>query len=312
MTRETIQFNSPEEWLNLRGKDITSTASSALFGLSPYQTEFEVYHFHKNKIKPEFKVTDRMEKGNRLEAAIAEEVALQEGWTDLKPFKVYMRIPGERIGSSFDFEAIDRDGSPLLVEIKAVDYFRFKDTWSEDEAPPHIEIQCQHELLVADRFPRVAIVACTGIYDYRVIYRDRDIAMGEAIRKRVAKFWQDVKEGNEPAINYERDAEVIKAMFPNLRPEPVDMTDDAVLEDVLARYELAAMQEREFAKAKDAAKAEIHHRLGNAAVAFTERYKVTAGKTKDTPDRVAEPGEVIKGRKGYRQCLVKQITPKEG
>jgi predicted phage-related endonuclease len=312
MTRETIQFNSPEEWLNLRGKDITSTASSALFGLSPYQTEFEVYHFHKNKIKPEFKVTDRMEKGNRLEAAIAEEVALQEGWTDLKPFKVYMRIPGERIGSSFDFEAIDRDGSPLLVEIKAVDYFRFKDTWSEDEAPPHIEIQCQHELLVADRFPRVAIVACTGIYDYRVIYRDRDIAMGEAIRKRVAKFWQDVKEGNEPAINYERDAEVIKAMFPNLRPEPVDMTDDAVLEDVLARYELAAMQEREFAKAKDAAKAEIHHRLGNSAVAFTERYKVTAGKTKDTPDRVAEPGEVIKGRKGYRQCLVKQITPKEG
>jgi predicted phage-related endonuclease len=309
MTRETIHFNSPEEWLSLRGKDITSTASSALFGLSPYQTEFEVYHLHRNQIKPEFKVTDRMEKGNRLEAAIANEVALQEGWTDLKPFKVYMRIPGERIGSSFDFEAIDKDGNPLLVEIKAVDYFRYKDTWTEDEAPPHIEIQCQHELLVADRFPRVAIVACTGIYDYRVIYRDRDIAMGEAIRKRVAKFWHDVADGNEPAVNYERDAEVIKAMFPNLRPEPVDMTDDDVLERVLARYELAAMQEREFAKAKDAAKAEIHHRLGNAAVAFTERYKVTAGKTKDTPDRVAEPGEVIKGRKGYRQCLVKQITP---
>lgn len=311
MTRETIHFNSPEEWLSLRGHDITSTATAALFGLSPYQTEFELYHLHKNKIKPEFKATERMRLGNALEEAIATEVAKREGWTNLKTFKVYMRIPDERIGSSFDFECIDKDGQPLLVEIKAVDYFQWREKWTEDEAPPHIEVQCQHELLVADRFHRVAIVACTGIYDYHVIYRDRDTAMGEAIRKRVAKFWRDVEAGNEPAVDYERDAEVIKAMFPNLRPDPVDMTDDADFENLLTRYELAAMQEGEFKKQKDAIKAEIHHKLRDAPLAYTERYKVTAGMTKGTPDRVAEPGEVIRGRKGYRQCLVNRVTPKE-
>jgi predicted phage-related endonuclease len=310
MTRETIHFNTPEEWLTLRGHDITSTASAALFGLSPYQTEFEIYHLHKSGVAVEFQETERMRLGNALEASIAAEVAKQEGWTDLKPLKVYMRISGERIGSSFDFEAIDKEGRPILIEIKAVDYFQWREKWTEDEAPPHIEVQVQHELLVADRFPRAAIVACTGIYDYNVIYRDRDTSMGDAIRKRVAKFWRDVDAGNEPDVNYERDAEVIKAMFPNLRPDPVDMTDDADFEALLTKYDLASMQAKEFDKQKDAIKAEIHHKLGDAPGAFTERYKITAGKTKDTPDRVAEPGEVIKGRKGYRQCLVKAITPK--
>lgn len=308
MTRETIQFNDRDAWLKLRGQDITSTMSAALFGLSPYQTEFEIYHDKKNGIKPEFKVTDRMEKGDRLEAAIAEEVARQEGVTDLKPFKTYMRIPGERIGSSFDFEAVDKDGNPILIEIKAVDYFQWKEKWTEEEAPPHIEIQCQHELEVADRFDRVLIVACTGIYDYHPIYRERDRAMGQAIRKRIAKFWRDVEAGNEPEVNYERDAAVINAMFPNLRPEPEDWTGREDMEDLLRRYDLASAQEKEFKKQKDAIKAEVHHMLGDAPSAFTERYKVTAGRTKDTPDRVAEPGEVIKGRKGYRQCLVKDLT----
>ena len=311
MTRQIIDFKTEQEWLDLRGHDITSTASAALFGLSPYQTEFEIYHLHKNKIKPEFSATERMRLGNALEEAIATEVARREGWTDLKPFKVYMRIPDERIGSSFDFECLDKDGQPLLVEIKAVDYFQWKEKWTEDEAPPHIEVQCQHELLVADRFPRVAIVACTGIYDYHVIYRDRDNAMGEAIRKRVAKFWRDVEQGNEPKVDYERDGEVIKAMFPNLRPDPIDMTDDPDFENLLTKHELASMQAKEFKKQQDALKAEIHHKLRDAPLAYTERFKVTAGMTKDTPDREAVAGEIIKGWKGYRQCLVKRVTPKE-
>lgn len=308
MTRETIEFGDREAWLELRGHDITSTATAALFGLSPYQTEFELYHEKKHGVKKDFKVTDRMEKGDRLEWAIAEEVARQEGFTDLKPFKTYMRIPGERIGSSFDYEAIDAEGNPILIEIKAVDYFIYRDQWTDDEAPPHIEIQVQHELEVADRFDRACIVACTGIYDYNPVYRDRDRKMGKAIRKRIAKFWKDVEDGNEPDVNYERDADVINAMFPNIRPEPEDRTGDDEFESLLTRYDLAASQEREFKKKKDAIKAEIHHKLGDAPAAFTERYKVTAGRTKDTPDREAKPGEIIKGRKGYRQCLVKDLT----
>jgi hypothetical protein len=86
------------------------------------------------------------------------------------------------------------------------------------------------------------------------------------------------------------------------------MTDDAEFEKLLTRHDLAAMQAKEFKKQQDSLRAEIHYKLRDAPLAYTENYKVTAGMTKDTPDRVAEPGEVIKGRKGYRQCLVKRIT----
>lgn len=315
MTRETIEFTDRDAWLELRGHDITSTATAALFGLSPYQTEFEVYHEKKHGIKPEFKVTDRMEKGDRLEAAIAAEVARQEGFTDLKPFKTYMRIPGERIGSSFDFEAIDRDGKPILIEIKAVDYFQYKEKWSEDEAPPHIEIQLQHELLVANRFDRACIVACTGIYDYIPLYRDRDHAMGKAIRKRISKFWRDVEQGNEPDVNYERDAAVIDAMFPNQRKEPEDWTDNDDFQALLDRYSMADMQAKEFDKQKKALKAEIHHIMGEASEVFTERYKVKAGRTKDNPGKEITQdmvGTVTGKRNGYRQMLLTDTMEVKG
>lgn len=306
-TRETIEFGSKDEWLGLRGKDVTSTQSAALFGLSPYMTKFELYHEKKNGIKKEFKVTDRMEKGDRLEAAIAAEIALQEGFSDLKPFKTYMRIPELRLGSSFDFEAIDKNGKPILIEIKGVDYFQYKEKWTEDEAPAHIEIQTQHEMLASGRFDRACIVACTGIWDYHPIYRDRDTDVENAIVKATRQFWHEVSSGIEPPVDYARDQAVIDAMFPGCKDEPEDWTGDEEMESLLRRYDIAGMQEKEFKKQKDAIKAEIHHKLGDAKAAFTDRYKVTAGRTKDGKDRVAEPGEVIKGRKGYRQCLVKEI-----
>ena len=309
-SREIIEFKDKEEWLSLRDNDITSTATAALFGLSPYATEFEIYHEKKYGTKKDFKVTDRMEKGDRLEQAIAVEIAMQEGFTDLKPFKTYMRIPEFNIGSSFDYEAIDKTGSPILIEIKAVDYFIHRDQWSEDEAPPHIEVQTQHELLVADRFERACIVACTGIYDYYPVYRERDHSMGAAITKRILNFWNDVKNGNEPDVNYEMDAEVINAMFPNIRPEPDDRTEDKDFCDLLRRFDLANMKKNEFEKQAKSLKAEIHHKLGDAPAAFTERYKVTSGRTKDNPGNEVTQDMVgtIQGkRKGFRQCLVKDI-----
>ena len=44
MATEVIAFRSEQEWLDLRKKDITSTDVAALFNLSPYKTEFELYH----------------------------------------------------------------------------------------------------------------------------------------------------------------------------------------------------------------------------------------------------------------------------
>jgi len=304
-----IIFNTEGEWLELRKADITSTACSALFGLSKYATEFEIYQQKKHNIEVPFVSNDRVEKGNRMEAAIAAEVCIQEGWVDLKPLKVYRRITEERIASSFDFEAKTKQGKRVLIEIKAVDYFIYKDTWTEEEAPPHIEIQVQHELLCAPEFDVAAIVACTGIYNYNVIYRERDEDVITAIRQRIAKFWKDVEEGNEPEINFERDAAVINEMFPSQTVLPLDLTEDTEFSELLIQFDLAKSQEAEFKKIKEASKAKIHYYLKDAEGAFTNKYKINTKRTNPkeatfiTEDMI---GNVLKAAsKGHRHALLK-------
>jgi predicted phage-related endonuclease len=90
--REVYPFTTEEEWLATRAKDYTSTTVSALFGLSPYLTEFEVYHARKSGLRLPFKGNSRMAKGKRLEWAIAEEVGLMLG-CEVVQFKDYVRIP---------------------------------------------------------------------------------------------------------------------------------------------------------------------------------------------------------------------------
>lgn len=308
MIRETLLCDSREDWLNYRKPDITSTDTAALFGLSPYKTRFEIYHKHASGIILDFKETDRMRKGTKLEAGIAELAAEQEGWTDLAPFKDYMRLPEHRIGSSFDFIATHQ-GKRILVEIKLVDPFRYRDLWVDNQAPDHIEIQAAHEMMVAD-IDQIAIVAWTGGYDANVIYRDRDPEMEAAMLATIAQFWADVDAKNEPDPDFAKDEATIAALFRSLRPQPEDMAD-AGIDDLITAYELAAMQAREFDKRKSEIKTELHFKLGDVAEAFTNLYKVKAGWTKDTDGTLITAdmvGSRIGGRKGYRRLDIKKLA----
>jgi len=308
MQRVTLRCDNRADWLEYRKPDITSTDTAALFGLSPYKTKFELYHKHATDIILDFKENDRMRKGTKLEAGIAELAAEQEGWTDLEPFKDYMRLPELRIGSSFDFIATHK-GKRILVEIKLVDPFRYRDMWVDNQAPDHIEIQAAHEMMVAD-IDQIAIVAWTGGYDCNVIYRDRDQEMERAMIATIAQFWQDVADKNEPDPDFAKDEATIAALFRSLRAQPEDLSDTGI-DDIVTQFELANMQKIEFEKRSKELKTQLHFKLGEVAEAFTNLYKVKAGWTKDsdgttvTADMV---GTVIGARKGYRRLDIKKLA----
>ncbi len=266
--RQTLRCDNRQDWLEYRKPDITSTDTAALFGLSPYKTKFELYHKHATGIVLDFKENDRMRKGTALEAGIAELASEQEGWTDLAPFKDYMRLPELRIGSSFDFIATHK-GKRILVEIKLVDPFRYRDMWIDNQAPDHIEIQAAHEMMVAD-IDQIAIVAWTGGYDCNVIYRDRDPEMEAAMLATIAQFWQDVTDKNEPDPDFAKDEATIAALFRSMRAQPEDMSESGI-DDLVTQFELANMQKLEFEKRAKELKTELHFRLGDIAEAFTNR-----------------------------------------
>lgn len=62
---------SREDWLALRREDVTSTSSAALFGLSPYCTEYELYQQKLGALTDEITPNERMTWGTRLQDAVA-------------------------------------------------------------------------------------------------------------------------------------------------------------------------------------------------------------------------------------------------
>ena len=313
MTREIIEITSEAQWLELRKRDITSTSMAALLELSPYSTPFEVYHAHKSGVQVPFDPTERMEKGKRMEAYIAQEIAIKNDWI-VRPLNVYARIPELRMGASFDFEYTKPCGTKGIMEIKGVDYFQHKETWElpEDggEATPYVEIQVQHQLECIDQYEEATIVAATSIYDFHEYHRPRDREFGADLKIAVKKFWDDVEAGNEPKPNFYRDSDIFAELYKNAEGEPIDKTTDDHFDSLCSRYARLSAEGMQNEKEKQAAKAEIHSILANNGGAYSKHFKVIAGWTKDssgtliTSDMV---GTTTGARRGYRQCLVKAL-----
>src|ERR1043165_3394660 len=119
---ETIVPNDEAHWKKLRAQDLTSTTVPAPFGCSPYLTDFELSHRLQEGAVVDVEANDRMKWGQRLQDTLAKGIAEDEGWSNVRPMREYMRLPEYRLGSSFDW-AIGSDG---LLEIKVVDFLQFR------------------------------------------------------------------------------------------------------------------------------------------------------------------------------------------
>src|SRR5687768_166765 len=99
---ETIEPKNEQHWRELRSQDITSTEVSALFGVSPYTTLFELWHRKRDRTVVDFESTERMKWGNRLQDAVATGIAEDQKWR-IRRMTEYMRDPLLKMGASFDF-----------------------------------------------------------------------------------------------------------------------------------------------------------------------------------------------------------------
>lgn len=314
MKREVLQYADKNEWLKLRSQDITSTEVSALFNLSPYTTEFELWHRHKDDVIVEIDETDRMKWGSRLESAIAQGISEDQGWT-VRPFKEYVRLPEKRMGSSFDYRVIDPsrvlDSEPDMVsidsanehldsilEIKNVDALAFRDGWIVDgdnlEAPPHIEIQVQHQLAVSG-LKRAYIGALIGGNQVVLIPRERDDEIIAAIEQKVEAFWKSIAANQPPKPDYERDAEFITKLYSYAEPGKVVTADDRIA-DLIDEYRKWSDAAKEAEDKKQGVKAQLLECIGDAEKCKGDLFTISAGMVGEC--------EVAYTRKAYRNFRV--------
>ena len=293
---EIITPRDREHWLALRQQDITSTDVAALFNISPYLTIYELWHRKNKSIAVSIDETERMYFGSLLEPVIAQEAAKRQGWI-VTPMKDYYRDAEFRIGSSFDY-AIGDDG---ICECKNVDGRVYADSWTETEAPLHIEIQVQHQLAVSGR-KYAFIVALVGGNEMKFIRRERDEKVIQAIKDKVRWFWSTIEAGKEPEPDFTKDAEFIARLYGYAEPEKVLEAGDDI-KAVAQEYKKVSDEIKPLEEKKEALKAQLLTMINDAEKVTGDGFTISAGMVGES--------EIKYTRKAYRAFKVTFKKQKE-
>lgn len=263
-----------QTWLKLRAEDVTSTEIAALFHCSPYLTQFELAHRKRQKLVVEIEESERMKWGSRLENAIAQGIAEDLG-LNIRPMKEYVRDPSYRLGASFDY-AIGEDG---ILEIKNVDTLQFKDGWlihgDTIEAPPHIELQVQQQLALSGR--KFAMIgALIGGNRVKVIQREPNPAVIEAIRKQASAFWEKIQRGEEFPPSFPEDADLVCKLNGIATPGTVIQATSEI-EALAKEYKAYSDAEKTAIEGKKTAKANILKVIQDAEKVKGDQFSISAG-----------------------------------
>jgi putative phage-type endonuclease len=318
-----------EDWLALRHKYVSSTEVSALFGLSPYTTKFELFHVKRDPKPSQFEANERMKWGLRMEESIARAVADEYG-VKVRKLNAYVSRDDVGLGASFDYEIVGikedvtpedkvlqemyRDLGPGILEIKNVDWLVWKRSWTtaEDkfEAPAHIEVQVQAQLHTIER-SWAAIGVLVGGNSLRLLVRERDPVVGENLDKASALFWREVKANRPPAVTMPQDAELVAYLYNYAEPGKVldaqgDSEEAKRIASLVRDYHEQGILKSAAENKQKTIKAELLTLIGDSErVVCPDGYTISAGV-------VAEAEIPAYTRKAYRNVrITKKVSKNE-
>lgn len=293
MKRDVHRFTNEADWLKMRLVDVTSTESCALLGASQYMTPYKLWYIKKNGIMGKRKVNERMSWGIRLQDTIAAGIAEDHGFNITK-MDEYIRIPELRVGSSFDYKIND----DTIFEIKNVSNDAFRNWWVFDDkdasAPPHIEIQVQHQLAVSG-FKVAYIGALVGGNDAYLLRRERNEPLIAQIFERCAAFWESVDKNEMPEPDMFKDNEVIRDIYCHAEPGKVTLSNDGI-DALAAEYNRTGEEIRKLERERTGLKSRLLMAVGDHEKVIGSDYTISAN--------MVGPAHVSYDREGYRNFRV--------
>jgi hypothetical protein len=322
--RTIIKPGSKEEWLNERLNDITSTEISVLYNKNSRLDIYDLFFCKKNKVNIEVDHNERMQWGKALEDAIAQEASKIFEW-NIEKFDVYIRDEDAKIGSSFDYKITKskRYGRGIL-EIKKIDsglFYNPKMGWEYDKegnvtkAPISIELQVQHQLEVSNYDWTELCVLVGGSRLFKG-FRERDRAIGNDIRQKAQKFWDDINNNNEPTVDIndlllnaedqddiDRARQILSKL--NSGKDVYELLEaDAELDNVILRYKLAKSDRESMQFIEDKLRTEIMHRSSSYQKIASKHGTIHCKTRSATPGTLVTQdmvGTHINARKSFRE-----------
>jgi len=308
MTVKEFPITNKQDWLENRLLDVTSTEVSCLFNKNPFKTELDLYYEKKDKVIQNID-SPRMAWGRRLEDSIARGFAEEQG-VEVKPYDVYLSDSKTRMGSSFDYKILGEQEA--LLEIKNVDRYVFHDKWDEDSegvnAPSYIEMQLQYQLHLAN-MDLGYIVALVGGNEMKICKRERFHEVGEQLEAKVKEFWERVKSGTPPEIDYERDSNYLIKNLYNQAEAGITLAADEDVDTLIDDYNSVNREYVSLGKQKESIKAQILEKSQDASKIVSKYGTINCGMTKGSQGKyVTEEmvGTHINQRKPFRQFKYNQ------
>ncbi|MBB5709294.1 YqaJ viral recombinase family protein [Sphingomonas xinjiangensis] len=308
-------MNAPASFTDaqFRASVVGAGEVSALFGVNPWLTEFELWHRKTGDVGvPEFNAlrpdgtpeNERIYCGVKLEPVIIEMAKERWGYTAREQVKHLTN--GNGLGGHPDRRVICPDRGPGILEVKMVDWLERK-KWG-DEPPTHYLIQNQtyQGLDGVSWGDVIVLVGGNSLERHQYDFRPKLYA---EVQRRVADFWQSVRDGNAPKPDYSRDGDTLVEVLGTPTDELADLRDN--LEAEQAAMEWTEARARRFAAEADeaTAKARLIEMVGTAGAALLPSFRVSCNMTKGSSGTLitdAMVGTTINARKGYRRFDIKE------
>jgi predicted phage-related endonuclease len=288
---------SPEgraAWLARRKAFLNSSTIGALFGVHNFQT---IAGLHAEKMGLDMPGPDPnssvIRRGHALEDVAANEVALQHPeWKIIKANEMLIDRT-LRLSATPDFR-IEGDPRGLgMLQTKTMGSWKFKkecrgEDGDEPMPPMWMILQNATEVMLADAAFGVIGILVIGDYtfDCHVIEVPRHRPTEHKIRVAVHSFWQALDAGQVPTIDYERDGDLVKLMYPReAEGKVIDLRGDNRIVELCEIRERNAALIKAAEKAKTAAETEMREKLGDAEMAIVSGWKVSL-KTTHRPEVV--------------------------
>ena len=193
-----------QTWLEERRKGLGGTDISAILGLNPWRTAYDVYLDKIGEAKPT-EENMAMKMGTLLEPIIAE-IYEETTHRKLKECELIVHKDYNFIRGTPDRMV---DGEELGLEIKTLRSFnpfckKSGSGWGEqytDEIPQHYFLQVMWYMLLTEK-PAFDVAALAGGQEFRIytVYRDKDLE--KLLIDKAEEFWRKkVLERNHPEIS---------------------------------------------------------------------------------------------------------------
>lgn len=273
---EQISPANRDEWLAIRGRDITASVVGALFDAHEYVTRYELWALKSGRLRRSSAETPAMQRGRLLEPVAVQLLReLRPDWTlsHNAAENIYWRDPEVRLGATPDVLARAPGRGAGVVQIKSVEAGTFRRKWLDDagepEAPLWIALQATLEAhLTGAQWAAVAPLVIGHGLEMPLIDVPLVEGVTEAIEERAAEFWRMVEEGRAPEPDFARDGAIIDRLYAHGDGEhEVDLSADNRIPTLLAeRHEALASRRTADARLAEI-DAEVKAKMGAAEVA---------------------------------------------